>query len=260
MADGRLHLSGAFLIAPFLTAESSAQLISAAVGRSKRDIEEMLANRNPKPDAVPCVRRAPTRPAPTPVASPAPTAQPSAPPAPSQGTSAPRPTPLGDQRYKVQFTADRALMDKLEEAQALLSHRVRPGDLAAVFDKALDVLCEQLRRERFAELNRPGPSPPPAPPPGTEAPSRHIPRAIRRTVFERDGGRCTFVAPGGTRCAERRFIEFHHIEPWARRPEHTVEGITLRCRAHNQHQARLDFGSEAIDRHVAARRSCGPAP
>ena len=29
-------------------------------------------------------------------------------------------------------------------------------------------------------------------------------------VFDRDGGRCAYVAPDGTRCGETRFLELHH--------------------------------------------------
>jgi hypothetical protein len=51
----------------------------------------------------------------------------------------------------------------------------------------------------------------------------------------------------GRRCEAREFLEFDHVEPWAHTRTHSVEGITLRCRAHNQLRARNDFG----DRHMA---------
>ena len=44
------------------------------------------------------------------------------------------------------------------------------------------------------------------------------------------------------------FLEFHHIDPWARSGTHSAEGIALRCRAHNQYEARRVFGEEHMAR------------
>ena len=73
---------------------------------------------------------------------------------------------------------------------------------------------------------------------------RNIPVAIRRAVWTRDDGRCTYRSETGRRCGSREAVEFHHQIPWARCKAHTVENIALRCRAHNQYEAELDFGAE----------------
>ena len=65
---------------------------------------------------------------------------------------------------------------------------------------------------------------------------------MKRSVYVRDGGRCAFVAPGGRRCNSRAFLEFHHLKPWSEAGEGTVDNVALRCRAHNQLEARLYFG------------------
>ncbi len=70
-------------------------------------------------------------------------------------------------------------------------------------------------------------------------------------MARRDAGRCTYRSPGGRRCRAREFLEFHHRDPWARSPAHSIEGIALRCRAHNQYQACRDFG----ERHMARFRT-----
>ena len=61
-------------------------------------------------------------------------------------------------------------------------------------------------------------------------------------AWRKDGGQCGFVAPNGQRCAERTFLEFHHIEPYALGGPRTAENIALRCRRHNQYEAELVFG------------------
>ncbi len=71
--------------------------------------------------------------------------------------------------------------------------------------------------------------------------SRHVPAAVRRAVRARDEGRCAFVGTKG-RCAERGLLEVHHVVPYAAGAEATIDTIAPRCRAHNQHEAELDFG------------------
>jgi 5-methylcytosine-specific restriction endonuclease McrA len=64
VADGRLHLAGVCLLARHLTDENHRDLLGAATGKSKRTIEQLLADREPKPDAPPRVRKLPEPPRP----------------------------------------------------------------------------------------------------------------------------------------------------------------------------------------------------
>ena len=86
---------------------------------------------------------------------------------------------------------------------------------------------------------------------------RHVPAAVRRAVFERDEGRCTYTAASGQRCRETRHLELHHVHAFSRQGEHTNENLTLRCRAHNALAAESDFGRDLIER---ARDSAGHEP
>jgi hypothetical protein len=61
-------------------------------------------------------------------------------------------------------------------------------------------------------------------------------------VSRRDGERCTFVGEGGRRCAERGFLEFHHVMPFAVGGLSTVANLALRCAAHNRYEAALYYG------------------
>ena len=104
------------------------------------------------------------------------------------------------------------------------------GDLDAIVDRALTLLVRELERTKFAETSRPRPAS------VSEVRSRHIPAEVRRRVWHRDGGRCAFVGVEG-RCAERGFLEFHHVVPYADGGESVVENLELRCRAHNAYEA-----------------------
>ena len=59
IADGRLHLTGARLLAPHLTGENTEALLAAARYKSKREIEELIAALKPQPDAASLVRKVP---------------------------------------------------------------------------------------------------------------------------------------------------------------------------------------------------------
>lgn len=144
-------------------------------------------------------------------------------------------TPLAPARYKVQVTLSRSTHDKLRRAQDLLRHAIPTGDLAVLLDRALTLLLADLEKGRLAAAARS---------PTTRAPtegSRHIPAAVRRTVWARDNGQCAFVGAEG-RCPERGFLEFHHIQPHAVGGAAVAENIALRCRAHNLHEAEAYVG------------------
>jgi hypothetical protein len=144
-------------------------------------------------------------------------------------------TPLAPERYMLQVTVTPETHDKLRRAQALARHLLPNGAVGAILDRALTLLIDHLERRRFASV----PSPRLSPGEST-ASGRHIPAAVRRAVWQRDEGRCAFVGRTG-RCRETAFLEFHHVAPYALGGAATADNIQLRCRAHNQYEARLVF-------------------
>jgi hypothetical protein len=98
-------------------------------------------------------------------------------------------TPLAPERYKLQCTLSRQTYEKLRRAQNLLRHTVPDGDPAAVLDRALTLLVATLEKQKLAATDRPRSARPLA------RRSRHIPARVKRAVWERDGGRCTFCRP-----------------------------------------------------------------
>jgi hypothetical protein len=61
LADGRLHLSGIARLAPVLTPDNRDRLLARAVHKSKREIEEMVAELAPRPDTPSVIRKLPHR-------------------------------------------------------------------------------------------------------------------------------------------------------------------------------------------------------
>jgi len=59
--------------------------------------------------------------------------------------------------------------------------------------------------------------------------SRDVPRPVKRAAWRRDAGQCAFLSPTGRRCSERTFLEFHHVQAYAKKGPATVGNISLRC-------------------------------
>jgi hypothetical protein len=194
--------------------------------------------------------------------------------------------PLSADRYGVHFTADGEFRELLERVRGLAGHRLPNGDLMILLKRGLEAYERELTKERFALGGKarrsrgvaPAPS---APAPPSEAdlsatdlpkpelstpepshfdtqstpnPNRHVPAAVARAVFLRDGRQCSYVSPDGRRCSARRCLELDHVKPWAVGGENTIENLRLRCRAHNQRYARQYFGKARVEAAVQYAR------
>jgi 5-methylcytosine-specific restriction endonuclease McrA len=247
VAEGALTLTAVAMLRPHLTRENHAEVLEAARYKSKLEVARQIAALTPRPDQRALVRRLPTptqREAPTVAQSQSSRDGPLlelretrqslelAPP--------PRPTiaPLAPDRYLLKVTVSAETHAKLQRAQDLMRHTVPNGDPAAIIDRALTLLVEELERTKIAATTRPQRARVPQ-----TTRSRRVPAAVKRAVWARDEGRCAFVGTNG-RCAETGFLEFHHVRPFADGGATDADNLQLRCRAHNGYEAELYFGAE----------------
>ena len=127
LRSGALHLTGLFVLAPYLTEQNAEALLGEARGKSRRAIEQLLACWFPKPDVPSRIER---------IAEQAPLARgasaderPGRPatstcPGAEQVRDRDKVEPLSAAKYRVEFTASAGLHAKIEHARALLSaHR-----------------------------------------------------------------------------------------------------------------------------------------
>ena len=235
LADGTLSVTTVRMVRPVLTDENHLAVLTEARRRSKREVELIVRRLDPKPDVPSTIRKVPV-----PAAAAGPTLQPDnpTPPPPSRlPAPAPRPVvaPLAPERYRVQFTVSKETHDKLRRVQDLLCREIRNGDPAIIFDRGLDEILEKAEKKKLAKTTNP------RPPRKSKSGSRAIPAHVRRAVWKRDEGRCAFQGTSG-RCSERRFLEWHHVQPFGHQGPATVDNIALRCRAHNVYESEHVFG------------------
>jgi 5-methylcytosine-specific restriction endonuclease McrA len=249
---GRLQLTGVVLLAPHLTDENAAELITDAVDKKTRAIERELAGQFPETrprSSATVIRAIPTKSVELvarPVEEQVPDllAEPIAAPV---ATAVPPANPHSPKRFLLKVEIDEEAHDRLREVQELLGHSVPSGDVAQVLARALRHYAAHLKRKRFGATDRPRRAKP-------SASLRHVPADVKRAVTERDRGQCTFVSAAGQRCGSRKLLEFDHVDPVARGGKTTVDNMRLRCRAHNQLEAERIFGAECMRQKRAEAR------
>jgi hypothetical protein len=150
--------------------------------------------------------------------------------------------PLNAEQVKVQFTMSRQALAKMQQAQDLLGHQVPRNDIAALFEKLLDMAIPTLEKKKFAATHRPR-----AAREQKSTSARTIPAHVQREVWKRDGGR---------RCACTRGLEYDHVKPVALGGEATIENVRILCRKHNQLEAERRLGASFMraKRATAKRR------
>ena len=250
LADGRLTLTAVKLLAPVLDDSNSARAFAEASGKSKRDVEMLVAALAPKPDVPSKVRKLGR---PRGAVTEAGVQRP-------LGAGPERDSEAGreDAGSGLEVRAKRdgeccaepgkepdAEPDATDGAATAAAPRT-PGrarrpvaplaperyrvqfTIGAETEKKLRRLQELLKREipdgdpgvifdravtellAKVESRKNGATRRPRAPRRLKAGSRSVPAATRREVVPRDAGQCAFVSADGRRCTERAYLEFHH--------------------------------------------------
>jgi hypothetical protein len=267
VADGRLHLSAIVAMASYLTAANVDDLVAAVRGKSRYEIERYLAwhacqaNRVPDPQVPPgtpvtqdsaqsrlspgTVEMLDPQPQRSPRTVETQGSQPQLSPGTVETCGTPAPTLVmanpSPPRDQVTVRIEDIPLQKLRYLQELLGHQTWSREVVRVLERALEAYIREVEKRKFAATDRPRRSG------GSATHGRHIPAEVKREVWVRDGGRCTFVSDSGHRCESRSPIEFDHIDSRARGGPSTVSNLRLRCRAHNQFTAEQEFGREFME-------------
>src|SRR5512146_130433 len=122
---GEIHLTTLLLLREHLDEGNHEELLRQAAGKTKMQVQELIAARSPRPDAPSAI---------VPLPAPSAASTHATPSLPSL-----RLEPLAPERYKVQFTASAELRDKIERATDLMRHANPSGDIAVMVERAVEL-------------------------------------------------------------------------------------------------------------------------
>ena len=239
--SGELSLSSLLLLSPVLTDSNQDELISQARGKSKRDLETHLAGLDPRPSSPDAWRRMPA----APLWGTTPGAEAGSPVAMEGMLASQSPAgewqavmPLSLERVRIGFDAALALMRLIERARLILRHKYPEGRLEDILRESLEILID--RKDPQKRL-----APKEGELVGELAPEprfltawrggRYIPARVKRAVWQRDDGRCTWRFEDGEICGSRDALEFDHFRPFAKGGRSDdARNVRLLCRMHNR--------------------------
>jgi hypothetical protein len=277
VADGRLNVTAVVLLAPHLVSGNAGELLAAAVHKTRKDIELLLAEHFPQPDVPTLLRRltpggplsstpgqsettadatsTPVDPSAVPLSyaqteplALAPVVPSNMPiqagdmePLASAATSVPAPSPAKLSPLSAERYALQVTLSRTAHDHLREAQALLGHSLPS---GDISAVLERALGEMVQRLRKQKFAETARPrPQDSAAHGRHIPAAIRRAVAARDGGRCTFVSARGKRCDETSRLEYDHEVPVALGGETTVANLRLRCRAHNQYAAECVYGA-----------------
>ncbi len=153
--------------------------------------------------------------------------------------------PISQNLSELKVLLNAEMLQELEELKCLLSHARPNATLKELLEFALHETVMRLR-PRAPKANAVQASVPTA-----SRPTRYKAIEVKRLVWQRDQGKCTYTDPlSGRHCGSKFQLEYDHVYPIALGGISTEENLRLRCRAHNQVAAITTFGHQKMAKFV----------
>ena len=271
LAENRISLTVAGLLAPHLSENNVDTLLADCAGMTKKAVLEYLVRIEPKPVFEPSIRRRPAGPLPVEAAL---AERPTAPPreltmrtqqlSPSSSNIL---QPARPTVFNFRFSADRSFKEKFERLAEVMGVENAQKHMAEILEQALDVALDKKDPKRKLERRKARQkatktTPPPEEMSGDVVPgvkdeparSRYIPPKVIERVHARGNHQCEYKSADGRRCRSRTGLEVEHERPFAIFRSHDERFLRLLCPAHNRLAAEHVYGAEFIQRKIDKRR------
>ena len=150
---------------------------------------------------------------------------------------------LGQGKTEIKIILDQEGMKNLETLKHLLSHKnpnLSYGELVLFLSKLglkkYDLRQKPLKKSPAQALMRQ-----PLQKPKTLM-TRYIPMNIRRKVWQRDQGCCSYKDfKSNRRCGSKHLLQVDHIQPFALGGKHEPKNLRLLCANHNRNRSQQTF-------------------
>ena len=274
LAEGKISLSVAGLLASRLTEDNIEELLSRSEGKTKREVEELLGSLAPKPAVKPSIRKRACAQGSTEESG---TQKETSPEHGFELVSAPNaevPKRSGklesavEDTFNFRFSANQGFREKLTRLGEVLGVHDPERNMAEVIERAMEFTLKrkdpqrklERRKQREARLDEVAAAAKTASAVGASDPesretihrerSRYIPSAARERTLERASYRCEYRAPDGTRCRERTSLEIDHVQPFGKGGGSEESNLRVLCRGHNRLLAERTYGADVIERRI----------
>jgi hypothetical protein len=154
---------------------------------------------------------------------------------------------IDDETFELKLALPKRVFEKLQKLKAHMGPEKASVETLEAIEKALDIANREYEK-KFEK----GPAQDLKP---TNSDSNanananirnHIPVAVKRAVWKRDQGTCSY--PG---CGSRFRLEYDHIVPLAIGGTNEISNLRLTCRAHNQLHAINTFGLNKMEPYLS---------
>lgn len=246
LRDGRLCLSTVVEVAKAAEVVDLAEVLPRFFGLSRREAAEIVAALRP-------VQRPPVRDVVTVVALPRPSTtsvvanhdtpvavQPHEPLLRGSYPAKTEIVPLDADRRRIHVTVSKRFLAKVDAARGALSHSHPGATNESILEAGLDLLLARHRKRRGIGAKPARTS--------RSAATGRIRAEVKREVWARDEGRCTWPLDGGGTCGSTLRLEFDHVVARGRGGSSDAANVRLLCRFHNQLTARVTYGDDLMDR------------
>ena len=217
------------------------ELLHAIIGKSKREVEAILAFRKADTGKSPLREQVRVIAAPQPhelsniksSASGGTVTTTQASESSEEGAFSPpplQPAPM----YRMSFTASSEVYERYQEVVAGMSHKIGTAtdQVVLVFEAGLELLQKELRKKRGQGTVEKSVAV------TSTKNSRYVPAALKRNVFTKAGCKCEYRFEDGTRCSSDYQLEVDHIVPYALGGKTKEDNLRVVCRNHNQFLAK----------------------
>ena len=155
---------------------------------------------------------------------------------------------LGNRKVEIKLVIDESCHKKLEELKSFLSHKSPVLSHAELLSILLEEALEKhnprrkkvrktMKKEKVTSAqkweyrNK------------SKQINRAIPTHLKKHIWERDEGRCTYVHPQTKRkCSSKHLLQIDHIRPFSLGGKSEVSNLRLLCAGHNQLRSEKTFG------------------
>jgi 5-methylcytosine-specific restriction endonuclease McrA len=144
---------------------------------------------------------------------------------------------INENEVQLSFSLEKLDFQKMQELQSIRSHR----DVQKTY-RILVTDLVKLGQEKWNPFQRNATSKLKSRCNKEDAAWKTIPPSLRREIWTRDKGVCTFKVPGTDKiCGSKDLVQLDHIHPIALGGKNEVSNLRLLCAAHNRARAEKTF-------------------